>query len=168
MNLEPALPYERWIEDAMRTVVRQCLREVAANGLPGAHHFYISFATSRPGVILADELRARYPDEMTVVLQHQFWDLVVGEEAFEVTLKFRGRLQRLTVPFAAVTGFIDPSVNFALHFRSPTPAALPRGEGGEGAASAPTTGPHAPAASAEAGGSEAAGEVITLDRFRKK
>ena len=160
MAAEPSLPYERWIEEAMRSVVRRALESVATGGLPGQHHFYISFATGAAGVKLADELRARYPDDMTIVLQHQFWDLLVAEDRFEVTLKFRGRLQRLVVPFAAVTGFVDPSVNFALQFR-----AAPGGRGDteerrDDAQPQVSSPPDQPESDA--------GEVIALDRFRKK
>jgi len=172
MNTTPAMPYDRWIEDAMRSVVRRALQQVAAEGLPGAHHLYVSFATGAPGVGLADELRARYAEEMTIVLQHQFWDLAIDDGKFEVTLKFHGRMQRLVVPFAAVTGFVDPSVNFALQFR---PAPVPGSEQGEGGSASTTeVGTVAAAEAAQAGGAPGTvpgpvpGEVITLDRFRKK
>jgi hypothetical protein len=166
MNLVPTLPYDRWIEDAMRAVIRRTLLTVATDGLPGAHHLYISFATGAPGVNLADELRARHPDEMTIVLQHQFWDLAVGEDEFQVTLKFRGRLQRLVVPFAAITGFVDPSVNFALQFR-PTPEPGAQAKEGTLTATATESGPPALPVAGEPA-ADASGEVITLDRFRKK
>ncbi len=156
MNVVPTLPYDHWIEDAMRGVVRRALQRVAEEGLPGAHHLYVSFITGAPGVSLADDLRARYPEEMTIVLQHQFWDLVAGENGFEVTLKFHGRLHRLIVPYAAVSAFVDPSVNFALQFRTAST------EQPVMAASAPTTAADGRIAT------EAPGEVITLDRFRKK
>jgi hypothetical protein len=170
MNTTPAMPYDRWIEDAMRSVVRRALQQVAAEGLPGAHHLYVSFATGAPGVGLADELRARYAEEMTIVLQHQFWDLAIDDGKFEVTLKFHGRMQRLVVPFAAVTGFVDPSVNFALQFR---PAPVPDSEQGEGgvmqaAAAEAAPGGGATASVPSAVPSTVPGEVITLDRFRKK
>ncbi len=159
MNVVPTLPYDHWIEEAMRGVVRRALREVADEGLPGAHHLYVSFITGAPGVSLADDLRARYTEEMTIVLQHQFWDLAADEDRFEVPLKFHGRLHRLVVPYAAVSAFVDPSVNFALQFRPSSTAA------GDHAVSA------APALSPAADGgisTDAPGEVITLDRFRKK
>lgn len=170
MNTTPAMPYDRWIEDAMRSVVRRALQQVAAEGLPGAHHLYVSFATGAPGVGLADELRARYAEEMTIVLQHQFWDLAIDDGNFEVTLKFHGRMQRLVVPFAAVTGFVDPSVNFALQFRTAPVPGSEQEEGGvvQAAAAEAAPGGGAPASVPSTVPSTVPGEVITLDRFRKK
>lgn len=152
------LPYETWIEDALRAVVRRALAHTAAHGLPGAHHFYITIAMDTPGVDVPAWLRAQYPEEMTVVLQHQFWDLSVSEDGFSVTLRFHGREARLAIPFAAITAFGDPAVNFGLQLR---------------ALSAPLTGLHKsePASGKEHGEAEperGAGQVITLDSFRKK
>ena len=118
--------YEKMIERALRGVVREALERASREGLRGAHHFYIGFATDMPGVTIPDSVRARYPQDMTIVLQHQFWDLEVGEEGFSVTLSFQSRPERLTIPFAAVRSFADPSVNFALEFASPErPEAAP-------------------------------------------
>ncbi|MCP5367198.1 MAG: hypothetical protein H6907_12090 [Hyphomicrobiales bacterium] len=113
MDDEP-LRYDKWIEDALRGVVRRALGHVASVGLPGEHHFYVTFQTDAEGVRLAEHLRAAHPDEMTIVLQHKFWDLEVGEDAFEVTLTFGGKAERLRVPYDAISAFADPSVNFGL------------------------------------------------------
>ena len=108
--------YDILVQDALRGVVRKVLTEVAKAGLPGDHHFYVSFDTTHPGVRLSGRLRQRYPTEMTVVLQHQFWDLQVDDAHFEVGLSFGGIPERLWVPFSAVKGFVDPSVEFGLQF----------------------------------------------------
>jgi hypothetical protein len=110
------LSYERMVEDALRGVLRQALRITAAQGLPGAHHFYITFDTTHPEVDIAASLKALHPNEMTIVLQHQFWDLKVAEESFEITLSFSGVSQRLFIPFSAVTAFADPHAKFGLQF----------------------------------------------------
>jgi hypothetical protein len=108
--------YDILAQEALRGVVRQVLADAAENGLPGEHHFYVSFNTRADGVRLSPRLLAQYPEEMTVILQHQFWDLVVTETGFEVGVAFGGIPERLAVPFAAVKGFFDPSVQFGLHF----------------------------------------------------
>src|SRR5437764_6261305 len=113
------------VERALRGVVRDALARVAQGGPPGAHHFYIAFATGMPGVVIPGSLRERFPEEMTIVLQHQFWDLEIGEESFSVSLSFQKQLERLTIPFAAIRSFADPSVNFALEFAEP-PGAEPK------------------------------------------
>ena len=112
------LPYDRWLEDALRGVIRRALAHTAEYGLPGAHHFYITFATEAEGVELPAALRAKYPEEMTVVLQHQFWDLAVQDDFVSVTLKFQGRPSRLVIPLPAITAFGDPSVNFGLRLKT--------------------------------------------------
>jgi hypothetical protein len=104
------------VQEALRGVVRKVLAEVARTGLPGEHHFYVTFDTTHPGARVSARMRARYPEEMTIVLQHQFWDLIVNETAFEVGLSFNGIPEKLVVPFAAVKGFFDPSVQFGLQF----------------------------------------------------
>ncbi len=111
-----SLSYERMVEDALRGVLREALKITAAQGLPGQHHFYVTFDTTAPGVQIASSLRTLHPNEMTIVLQHQFWDLQVHEEHFEITLSFNGVSQRLVVPFAAVTAFADPHAKFGLQF----------------------------------------------------
>lgn len=108
--------YDALAREALRTVVREALRRVADEGLPGAHHFYISFKTKAPGVDLDPKLLERFPDEMTIVLEHQFWDLAVDEDAFEVTLQFNQAPKYLRVPFDALTQFSDPGVSFGLRF----------------------------------------------------
>jgi uncharacterized protein len=112
-------------EEALRAVVRAVLERVAHEGsLPGDHHFYISFRTRYPGVSIPDELLARYPDEMTIALQHQFWDLAVGEEGFAVTLHFGGHPKRLEVTYLALTRFFDPSVQYLLQLTPPPPPVI--------------------------------------------
>lgn len=111
--------YERMVERALRGVVREAIERAVREGLRGAHHFYIGFATEAPGVVIPDALRARYPHEMTIVLQHQYWDLEVGKDSFSVTLSFQKQYERLVIPFAAVRSFADPSVDFVLQFASP-------------------------------------------------
>ncbi len=116
MTAEGTINYEALAQDAMRGVVRAVLTRTAETGLPGEHHFYISFDTQLPGVSLSRRLKEKYPDEMTIVLQHRFWDLNVGEDRFEVKLTFDGIPERLVVPFAAIKVFFDPSVRYGLQF----------------------------------------------------
>lgn len=182
---EDPLRYDRMVEQALRGVVRQALRVAAERGLPGAHHFYLTFLTSHPGVQIADHLRARFPKDMTIVLQHEFWGLEVDEHAFSVTLSFSGKNERLTIPFAAVTGFADPAVKFGLQFEV-TEADVAEGAGplvagagqkalapagnGERKAAKPKPGT-AKAAKTETGGEAdpaKGADVVTLDAFRKK
>ncbi|HVZ13388.1 MAG TPA: ClpXP protease specificity-enhancing factor SspB [Bauldia sp.] len=113
---EDLIRYDILAQDALRGVVRKVLSEVARTGLPGEHHFFISFATTAPGVRLSTRLLSQYPEEMTIVLQHQYWDLVVTEHALEVGLSFNGVPERLLIPFSAIKGFADPSVGFQLQF----------------------------------------------------
>ena len=108
--------YDLLTQQALRGVVRNVLSDAAKKGLPGDHHFYISFDTRADGVRLSDRLRAQYPEEMTVILQHQFWDLAVNDHGFEVGMSFGGIPEKLAVPFEAITGFFDPSVQFGLQF----------------------------------------------------
>jgi hypothetical protein len=149
------LDYGRLIGVALRGVVRQALLVVTEHGLPGEHHFFISFRTGEAGVVLPAHLRQSYPDEMTIVLQNQFSDLQLDEEAFSVSLRFSGRLERVAVPFKAVTGFADPSVQLALRFVEP-------GEGTEPAGvSAVTPAQATPPDSA-------AGKVVDFETFRRR
>lgn len=115
--------YDLQVQDALRGVVRKVIGDVAREGLPGDHHFYISFRTGAQGVRLSQRLREKYPEEMTIVLQHQFWDLGVTEYSFEVGLSFSGIPERLLIPFDALTGFFDPSVQFGLKFELADPTA---------------------------------------------
>ncbi|MDG2244180.1 MAG: ClpXP protease specificity-enhancing factor SspB [Rhodospirillaceae bacterium] len=114
--LVTTLIYERMVEDALRGVLRQALEITQAQGLPGSHHFYITFDTTYPGVRIADSLHAMHPSEMTIILQHQFRDLNVGDDSFDITLSFNGASQPLHIPFAAVTAFADPHAKFGLQF----------------------------------------------------
>ncbi len=187
------LRYDRMIEEALRGVVRRALRMVAATGLPGSHHFFISFRTAAEGVQIADYLHERYPDEMTIVIQHQFWGLDVTSEQFAITLSFNDVHERLVIPFAAITSFADPAAQFGLQFQQAT-AALDGEEADEKSPKAakppvpiaePTRLPvpaakaetkadgDAPAASeppAEEGkeGEPKEGSVVFLDQFRRK
>jgi hypothetical protein len=169
---ENRIDYEALVETSLRDVVRRSLRHAESLGLPGDHHFYITFRTDFPGAVVPPRLRASYPVEMTVVLQHQFWGLEIDDAAFSVTLSFANQLERLTVPFAAITGFADPAVKFGLQF-----------EGRDGGA---TRAPVVPPASKAATGTtrdtaetsenpaplpaqqEGSAEIVPLDAFRKK
>ena len=113
---EDLIRYDVLVQDALRGVVRKVLTEVSKAGLPGDHHFYIAFDTTAPGVRISSRLREKYPNEMTIVLQHQFWELTVTEQAVEVGLSFGGAAEKLFVPFTAIKGFFDPSVQFGLQF----------------------------------------------------
>jgi uncharacterized protein len=122
------LDYARLVREALRDVPRQALRLAASEGLPGEHHFYLTFRTAHAGVAISRALQARHPQEMTIVLENQFWDLAVGEDAFSVTLRFGGAPERLHVPFAALVAFADPAAGFGLRFEAeggPQPAAEP-------------------------------------------
>ena len=127
MTAEPHIDYEALAQVAMRSMVRMVLARVAKTGLPGEHHFYIAFDTQAPGVSLSKRLREKYPKEMTVVLQHRFWDLGVSDERFEVKLTFDGIPERLSVPFAAIKVFFDPSVPYGLQFEDSDLAGEPLG-----------------------------------------
>jgi hypothetical protein len=136
--------YDLLVQDALKGVVRKVLSDAARDGLSGDHHFYISFRTDFPGVRLSNRLREKYPQDMTIILQHQYWDLGVTEHAFEVGLSFSGVPERLLVPFDAVTGFFDPSVQFGLKFEiggeAEAPAARPA-RSARGVASEPAEAP---------------------------
>jgi uncharacterized protein len=185
--------YDILAQNALRGVVRTVMADAAKKGLLGDHHFKISFDTSAPGVKLSPRLREQYPREMTIVLQHQFWDLEVGEEAFEVGLSFSGIPERLRVPFDAITGFFDPSVEFGLQFatvveeeeeedadeeKAKSPALVKPAEPKAAEPKPPTKPitrprpvPNPPADESEDDdGDKPTGgaEVVRLDRFRKK
>lgn len=165
---EHSLPYDKWIEQALRGVIGKALAHAVEHGLPGDHHFYITFRTDAEGVGLAPRLRAQYPEAMTIVLQHQFWDLEVDDAGFGVTLKFRGKAERLRVPFAAVTGFADPVVNFGLQLKVAPFGGGEDGDIGEQGASEPATDLSGAGTGAAADDAAERGEVIALDKFRKK
>jgi len=164
--------YDVLARDALRGVLRRVLVDAAEHGLPGEHHFFITFVSTADGVKLSPRLLAQYPEEMTVILQHQFWDLVVTEDRFEVGLSFNGIPERLVVPFSSIKSFFDPSVQFGLQFE-PTEAAVEAAETETPAASAasalaaPAAAPTPPSDDEPAKPSEGA-EVVRLDRFRKK
>lgn len=119
MTSESMIDYEALAQNAMRGLVRTVLQNTAKSGLPGDHHFYISFDTNSPGVSISKRLREKYPNEMTIVLQHRFWDLSVGDDRFEVKLTFDGIPERVVVPFSAIKVFFDPSVRYGLQFEEP-------------------------------------------------
>jgi hypothetical protein len=178
--------YDALVDDALRSVVRRVLTQVAETGLPGSHHFYISFRSGDPGVELPEYLRAKYPEEMTIVLQHQYWDLILHDDWFEVTVSFNKQQEHIKVPFAALSAFVDPSVRFGLQFdrrdktgekldgaaasvgaSEPTPLPVPEkrpppteGEDGQAPAEA--------VADDTAKPEDAASKVVKLDSFRKK
>ena len=119
---ESLIPYDEIVQEALRDVVGRVLREVEqSGGLPGGHHFYITFKTKMPGVSIPKQLAERFPDEMTIVIQHRFWDLKVEDDGFSVGLSFGGVPTTLAVPFAAVTEFVDPAVDFSLKFQANAP-----------------------------------------------
>jgi len=117
MDNMDTLRYDRWIEDALKSVVRKALTYCQENGLPGEHHFYITFATDHPNAVVPEHLRSQYPQEITIVLENEFWDLDVQDEFFDVTLSFSDIRTPLHIPFEAITGFADPSVKFGLQFK---------------------------------------------------
>lgn len=181
---EDHIRYDILAQEALRGVMRKVLTEVARTGLPGNHHFFITFMTGAPGVRISSRLRERYPEQMTIVLQYQYWDLKVSETGFEVGLSFSDIPERLEIPFAAVRGFYDPSVNFELEFDvkqdvpevvpdvEPLPVArTPAAKTPKSKADAPAKGAEKPAAKKEtpAEGEDAKGaDVVSLDAFRKK
>jgi len=160
---ESLLPYEAWTESALRQVVVRAVAYAGAHGLPGEHHFYITFRTDHPGVVIPPRLRAQYPQEMTIVLQHQFWDLKVDEEAdlISVGLSFGGAPALLVIPLDAVTAFADPAVRFGLAFQPVTP---------EGVAEAAEAAPELAARSVEpqVETPTEAPQVVSLDAFRRR
>lgn len=174
--------YDLLTQQALRGVVRGVLADAARKGLPGDHHFYITFDTRADGVRISERLRAQYPEEMTIILQHQFWDLEVTDAAFEVGLSFGGIPEKLTVPFDAINGFFDPSVQFGLQFEEVTETddgkPAPEVAQDKGARKTPSPAPVVPAAAPDKKPAAAApeplpdkpagGDVVRLDRFRKK
>jgi hypothetical protein len=190
--------YDLLAQDALRGVVRKVLEDVAAHGLPGDHHFFITFDTRADGVKISSRLLEKYPEDMTLVLQHQFWDLLVDDDHFEVGVSFNGIPERVSVPFAAIKGFFDPSVQFGLQFElateakpaekdqtadgeaksaAPQPRPALRGAASEpeerpARSSVPTTKKPAEPAKTEPAPAEddksGGAEVVRLDKFRKK
>jgi uncharacterized protein len=169
--------YDALVDDALRSVVRRVLVQVAEKGLPGSHHFYISFRSTDPGVELPDYLLAKYPEEMTIVLQHQYWDLVIHDDYFEVSVSFNKQQEHIKVPFMALSAFVDPSVRFGLQFDRKdkagnlldkndavpvAPTSLPAPE------PKAKTDPAAADAAGTAKPEDAASKIVKLDSFRKK
>jgi uncharacterized protein len=152
------IDYQRFVEDALRDAVRRLLAEVAEQGFPGDHHFYIGFRTGHPGVTMPRSLRDLYPEEMTIILQHQFWNLEVSADLFSVELSFNASRQRLHVPFAALTMFADPSAEFALRFEPRPPGSAPASVAGVGGLPGEAAVPAAAAASPE--GAAATGAAL--------
>jgi hypothetical protein len=173
------LNYKLMTEDALRGVVRQALTIAGSRGLTGQHHFYLTFRTTHPGVHIPDHLRERHPEEMTIVLQHQFWGLEVTPEMFSVTLSFNGQHERLTVPFLAISAFVDPSEQFGLQFsvaetegaatstvtalagKASVPS-IAKAPAGDGNAATPQ-----PATASSGETDEEPSRVVALDAFRK-
>ena len=174
--------FDLLVQEALRGVVRRVVADAAKNGLPGDHHFFITFDTTTPGVKMSPRLHAQHPEELTIVLQHQFWDLAVSDEAFEVGLSFKGIPERLIVPFAAIKGFFDPSVKFGVQFDNAdaaaeeasgktsgrTALATPGSALSSGPASADPSHPPEDVADEEPEPPPSGGDVVRLDRFRKK
>jgi hypothetical protein len=160
--------YDLLTQDALRHVIRIVLADAATKGLPGDHHFYITFDTCADGVRLSARLKASYPAEMTIVIQHQFWDLAVGEDAFDIGLAFNGIPEHLHIPLHAIKAFVDPSVQFGLQFAvepdGPEASSADDGAGIGEEASEPADQQQEPAPAKEDGSAE----VVRLDRFRKK
>jgi hypothetical protein len=157
---ESLLPYDEWTEAALRGVVVRAIAHVAEHGLPGEHHFYITFRTDHPGVVIPPRLRAKYPQEMTIVLQHQFWELKMDQEAELITvgLSFGGVPASLAVPLESVTAFADPYVRYGLRFRPVVPeAAKPEEEAAEALPEGP-----------QAGAGNEQPQVVSLDAFRRR
>ena len=158
------IDYGRLVESALRTVVRDVLSGLAKEGAPPPHHFYVTFRTHHPGVAIPEFLRDRYPTDMTIVLQHQFWDLAVDEEGFAVTLSFNDQMQRLRIPFAAIKVFADPGVEFGLQFTLEEDGQLPTAEVKLLGGATRQPGDEGEDSPVPAGGAE----IVALDRFRKK
>ena len=191
-NTHDLIRYDLLVQDALRSVVKTVLTDAAQNGLPGNHHFFITFRTDMPGVKIADHVRAKHPEEITIALQHQFWDLIVSERQFEVGLSFSNIPERLVVPFSALTGFHDPSVPFTMKFEpkeedlqalepmragprdvaaGPVPKVAPRMAQEKIAAEKPALQAVQEPAGGEtkpADGEQSATKVVSIDAFRKK
>lgn len=162
--VEDTLRYDKMVEDALRGVVREALEVTVRDGLLGDHHFYITFRTRFPGIQMAPHILARHPEEMTIVLQHQFWGLAVDEHAFRVTLSFSGKSEELVVPLAAITGFTDPSAKFGLQFQSVDGDDQDEDKSAQPNVAAESAGDDG----AEAPADDGQGKVVALDAFRKK
>ncbi len=178
--------YDLLVQDALRSVVRKVLTDAARNGLPGEHHFNIAFKTQAPGVVVPAAVLQRYPDEMAIILQHEFWELEVNNDGFEVSLNFSRRPERLTIPFDSITGFSDPSVPFGFKLEprgateeaakaAPAPRETARKSEAAISPAQPAAKPSAASKSAEAAAKKAErtreaepAKVVSIDAFRKK
>ena len=150
--VDSLIPYDEIVQDALRSVVQRVLERIdAEGGLPGNHHFYIAFRTRYPGVEMPKHLLERYPEEMTIVIQHRYWDLKIDDKHFEIGLSFNQVPAKLSIPFDAVTGFVDPAVDFTLQFPMKESEVAPEPE------------PAPPMVQGEPGSN-----VVTMDAFRKK
>lgn len=156
----PQINYELLVETALRTVVSSSLRIVEENGLPGNTHFYITFLTEYPGVEIPDRLKESHPEKMTIIIQHQYWDLIIGEKEFSITLSFGGEREKLTIPFMAILDFNDPSVGFGLQFAQDAES----DDAAEAADEQGDPGEDTPEEEMERQGAD----VVSLDTFRKK
>ncbi len=165
VTTDSLIPYEDYVQAALRSVVVRVLKSVQTGGLPGQHHFYIAFKTRYPGVMLPKALLEKYPDEITIVLQNRYWDLEVYDDHFEVSLSFNQVPSHIVVPYAALVGFVDPAVNFGLQFQPPEAEEEPVAPVAVADEPEPEAAPTAEEAEASA---DSGSNVITLDRFRKK
>ena len=171
---DDVIRYDVLAQEALRGVMRKVLGEVEKTGLPGEHQFFITFVTDAPGVRISSRLREKYPEQMTIVVQHQYWDLKVSDSGFEIGLSFSDVPERLLVPFSAIKGFYDPSVNFELEFdveimldEDVTPLAAPAAVPSVGKARIAEEG-DADAPEEAEDGEPATADVVSLDAFRKK
>ena len=161
---EQVYKYDMMVQEALLGVVRKSLRQAATHGLPGNHHFYITFKTRHPEVDIPPYLKEKYSDEMTIVIQFQFWGLEVREDNFEIMLSFNDKHERLFIPFIALTGFADPSVKFGLQFQSPEESA----PGLETDGFSPNQDTQDQKSRDDTAPASTSGEVVSLDHFRKK
>ena len=162
------LEYPKMVERAMRGVVREALGVARENGLPGLHHFYVTFRTTDPDITIADRLLTQYPEEMTIVLEHQYWDLVVDDEQFSITLSFGGAPETLVIPYASITAFVDPSVKFGLQFDANTDDSIDASTQTQEAAISPVDGSAPDSEKERTDPPNEDGQVVALDNFRKK
>ncbi len=166
---EDRIGYEKMTRDALRDVVRMALSKAAGpDGLPGGHHFYITFSTKAAGVELGERLRETYTDQMTIVLEHQFWELEPFHDRFCVLLKFAGVPHRIVVPYTAITRFVDPSVGFGLNFEAEEPGELHGAGQASASASRQGAGQRPAPGGQDVAAPPAGGAVVALDAFRKK
>lgn len=166
---EDLIGYKALSEAALKGVMREALKIAAkSEALPGGHHFYVTFRTAAPGISMADAIKDRFPEEMTIVIQHQYWDLEVHNDSFEIVLKFGGVPQHLVIPYSAITRFFDPSVNYGLVFEMGTTALIEGGDQIEFGDDTPAIAEAAAEEDTSERKEEAEGTVVSLDAFRRK